>query len=249
MPWSRVTAATDYDSTSVAKAVTAGNLVIVGIADQTSGDTLAISDGVNTWARIGAQLQDTVSNMDFSMTWWWCVAATTATITATITGLGGGHHSPWIAEWSHSGGAIAADALVASSGNKAAADNGGSVATDGDTSGAAIPGFDGSLIVGYIIECQDGTGDGTSKFAPGTSFTEWAAASLDSLAFTMVHAVEDREQATSASAAATFTCVNTNSYAALAAFFKPPGGAAGQPAAARIATDTPGLAVGSVRRM
>jgi hypothetical protein len=231
MPWSFVGAVKDPDETSTTKAVTTGNLLIVGFEDQTSGDTLTISDGVNTWTRIGTQLNDTVPQQDYSMTWWWAVAATTATITATISGQGGGHHGLWIAEYSHSSGAIPADSLVASNGNGAANGLGsGSTATDGDTSGAATPGFDGCLIVGWIFDSQEGSGTGTSHFAAGTSFTERATASNDSVEFQQIWSVEDREQTTSASAAATWTCVNTDSYAALVGFFKPPTGAGTPPA-------------------
>jgi hypothetical protein len=250
MPWSNVNGILDYDQTSMPGwSVTAGNLLIVGILDQVASSTITLSDGVNTWTRIGTALTGSGPPvMAFTATWFYAIAATTTSITPAFTGLGGGHHGPWGAQYSHSGGTVPADTLVAATQTGQLPDDSGSTATDGDTSGAATPGFDGCLIVGWIGNVQNQGGTGASTFAPGTSFTERAASSDDSTTFEMIWAVEDREQTTSASAAATWTATTTNSYAAFVAFFKPPG-VAGQPAARRIAQETPGLAVGSVRRM
>jgi hypothetical protein len=255
MPWSFVSAFIEPDSTSVSKAVTAGNLLVVGFVDQTPSDILAISDGVNTWTRIGTQLNDTVSVVDYSMTWWWAKAATTATITATITGQGGGHHGLWLSEHSHSAGAIGAGALVAATQdgthNGGGAGHGGSTATDGDTSGAATPGVNGCLILGWLFETDAGSGSDTPMFNAGTSFTKRTTASNDSVNFEFVWAVEDREQATSASAAATWTGLVDNSYAAMVGFFQPPaaGSASLTPTvvAQTLAGTTPARVVGTIK--
>ncbi len=217
MAWSFVGGTVAPNTNTVTRSVTSGNLLIVG-AWGANNDTLTISDGVNTWTRIGSQLNDTTNNN--SLTWWWAAAATTASITVTISGMTA-TTATWIGEWNSSNGNVASTALDVATQNSHFTNNSGSSAADGDTSGSITTTQNGDLIVCWIADTQS-AGDGTTFFTAGTNFTSRAGITHDSVIGDGIWHGEDLVQATAGAITGTWTCKNTDAYGCLVGGFKEP---------------------------
>src|SRR5258706_13702364 len=103
MIWAFVGAAATNTKT-VTKSVTAGNLLLCGFACGDGTSTPTISDGVNVWTPVGASpIKDTTNAAGVSL--WWAVAATTGSITITITATATTFNGTWLAEYSGNAGA------------------------------------------------------------------------------------------------------------------------------------------------
>jgi hypothetical protein len=223
--WNFVGGGVSANSASITRSVTAGNLIIVGYADGTENLTLTISDGVNTWTRIGSQLND-LSNHN-SLTWWWASAATTASITVTISGVGGASNNIWIGEWHSNTGNVPANSLEAATQHGQFPTGSGSAATNGDTSNQATSTSNGDLAVGWIFDTET-SGTGSAFYTAGTTdltYTARAASSNNTVAGQSAWAVEDATQTSAGANGANWTRGATDAYGAFVGLFKEAGGA------------------------
>jgi hypothetical protein len=233
MPWAFVSATANGISNqqTITKSVTAGNLVVMIVTMENGTDTPTISDGVNTWNQVTASpLKDATNGAGMAM--WWAVAATTASITVTVSNrasaVGYGLNS--LAEWSGNAASSLAD------GSAGAANIAASTATDGQASGSFATGTAGDLIVAAIIDVQAAVADSLPQYTAGTGFTRRDTASLDtgSLGNGQAFAVEESVQANAGTINPTFTARLSHKAIALAAAFKVAGGAGANDLAANL---------------
>src|SRR5260221_78492 len=193
MAWAFVSAASTSTKT-VTKSVTAGNLIVCGFACGDGTTTPTISDGVNSWTAVGASpVKDTTNAASVSLRW--AVAATTASITITITATPTTFNGTWVAEYSGNASA-SLDAGSAGTANIA-----GNTGADAMKTGAFTPSVDGCLIVSFIN--NDARAETVLCYTAGTNpvvFTGRGTASKDpaEASDTSYH-VEDAVQVTAPS--------------------------------------------------
>lgn len=157
--------AADTNST-VTRSVTAGRLLYVFAESNASGDTLSISDGVNTWFQVGNKFNDSGHNNTGYR--WVAKAATTASITVTITTTAL-MESLAILEYSSDKGVPDDPRDVFA--QTADPSHAGSTTTDADVTPTATPKGAGQLQISVIADIAT-AGDGTSKYNAGTGFTK-----------------------------------------------------------------------------
>lgn len=213
MSWSFIGAnhsPTDTDNT-LARSVTAGDLLYVFAESNTPGDTLTISDSVNTWFLVGSKFNDNGNN---NAGFRWCAkAATTASITVTISGATQ-MESLAIVQWRSSVG-IPADPRDVSA-QTADPNHVGSTTTDADVVPNATPAAAGELQVSVIADVTIG-GSGAADFNAGTGFTKRDEEfGLGRNQF----AIQDKLSAGAGSQDAHWTGLTTDSYFASNDFFK-----------------------------
>lgn len=154
---------------TVTKSVIAGNLLIVGFAGGDGTNTPTISDGVNSWTLCtGSPTKDATNGA--SATLWWAIAATSASITVTITFAAGTFNGTTLIEFSN------VSATPADSG-AGAANIAGSTSTDAMKTGSFTTTGDGDLVVTLIND--DGNTHTTTQYNAGTGWTKVALASQD----------------------------------------------------------------------
>jgi hypothetical protein len=159
-PWSFVTGNVSATA-AVTKSVTSGNLLVVGYATGGSGSANPIiSDGVNSWTQVATcPMHDSTNGSTMSI--WWAVAATSASITAIISSGGGSFDCTWIAEYSYPGATFGAD------GGNNVANAAGSGTADALHTGSVTTNLDGDLIVSFILDAINTPS--TLQFTAGTS--------------------------------------------------------------------------------
>jgi len=221
---------------SGARSVTAGNLLLAIYINGLHTDVPTLSDGVNTWTKIGITFDD--ASNDNTATWWWAPASTTASITPVVANITGADEGMAILEWHSSLGAVPANSLGPESRFQ---QTGPPTTTDAVTSNSvSAPSSDGALLLSWVSNYNSGANTETA----GTGFTDRFTGTAGNII-----RLEEFIQSTAAAKAGTWTVSVSTNYVTFAAFFTEAAGGAGQPAARRIAQETPGLAVGSVRRM
>jgi hypothetical protein len=213
--WGFVSAASSKTKT-VSLAVTAGMFLAVGFLCGDGTSTPTISDGVNTWTAVAASpVKDTTNGNSVSM--WSAVAATTATITVTITAAATTFNGTWIQQWSGS----ASSSLNA--GSAGTANIAGSVALNGISTGSFTPSVNGCLILTFIVDA--GNTDTTRHFNAGTSPIVWNKEDTSSQdpagATDGTYAVADFVQGTAAAINPTWTELVSSASLAISAAFKP----------------------------
>lgn len=218
MAWAFVTGAASANKT-VTKSVTSNNLLVCGFACGDGTSTPTISDGVNSWTLVGASpVKDATNAASVSM--WWAIAATTASITITITATPTSFNGTAIAEYSGN----AAASLDA--GSAGTANIPGNTGVNAMLTGAFTPSSDGCLIVSLIND--DGGANGSVQYTAGTTpitFTKRTTCSIDPGSET-TYAMEDGTQVTAASINPSWTEALAHTAVAISAAFKPTSGAA-----------------------
>jgi hypothetical protein len=218
--WAFVTAAATSTKTAT-KSVTAGNLLVVSFAQGDGISTPTISDGVNSWTQLSASPVLDVTN-SAAVAMWYAVAATTASITVTITSGALAFNGTSLAEYSNDAGTIPASAEDTS---KGLANITGSTSANAMTTGTMTTSTNGCLIVGFIND--DGNVDGSLQYTAGTvtlSYTKRATASIDPGFPETTYAVEDGVQTSAGSIEAAWTEAVSHVAVAIQAAFKAPTG-------------------------
>lgn len=215
MAWAFVSGAATKTKT-VTKSVTTGNLLICGFVGGDGTTTPTISDGVNTWTAASASpIKDATNGNTVAM--WWAVAATTASITITITDTPTTFNGTCVAEYSGNAASSLGD------GSAGTANIAGSTATDGQATGSFSTAVDGDLIVSFMAD--DGNSPVVTQFTAGTGYTKRTTCSQDPGGATdMTYALEDLVQSTHGSINPTWTCASSQKSVGLSAAFKVLGG-------------------------
>lgn len=197
----------------VTKAVTAGNLIIIAFANGDATSPSAISDGgVNTYtACAGSPTNDGTNAAGVAM--WWAIAATSATITTTVTANATTFIGTSMAEYSGNASSTPND------GGAGTANITGSTTTDAMKSGSFSPATDGVLVVSTIVD--DGASPTVTQFTAGTGFTKRTTASRDpNGAGESTFAVEDIVQSSHAAINPSWTEAAADKAVAMACAFK-----------------------------
>lgn len=204
--------ATATSTKTATKSVTAGNLLVVCYADGDGTSTPTISDGVNSWTAVGASpIKDATNATSASM--WWAVAATTASITVTITATPTTFNGTSLSEYSGN----AASSLDAGS---AGALITGSTSVDGMKTGAFTPSVNGCLIISFILDAT--TFRTVLLYTAGSGFTKQGTASKDPAGTSeTTYAVEDLVQLKAVSINPSWTEATADAGVGLSAAFKP----------------------------
>lgn len=215
MAWAFVTGAANSTKT-VTKNVTAGNLLVCGFAGSDGTTTPTISDGVNTWTPVSASpVFDTTNAASVSM--WSAVAATTGSITITITFAPATFNGTWLGEWSGNA------ASGVNAGSAGAANIPGSLTAEAMKTGAFTPTADNCLIISFIND--DGTTATTTQYTAGASpvvFTKRTTLSVDPAgASDTTYAVEDAVQGAAASINPSWTEAKIDAAVGIGAAFNP----------------------------
>lgn len=211
MAWAFVTGAATKTKT-VTKSVTAGNLLVCCFVGGDGTTTPTISDGVNTWtAATASPIKDATNNNTSAM--WWAVAATSVSITITITDTPATFNGTAVGEWSGN----AASAL--GDGSAGTANIAGSTATDGQLTGSFSTAADGDLIVSFMVD--DGNSPVVTQYTAGTGYTKRTTCSVDpGGANDMTYAVEDQVQSAHGSINPSWTAASSQAAIGLSAAFK-----------------------------
>lgn len=205
-------------SIAVTRSVTAGNLLIAwGGGSGGGGDTPTISDTVNSWTQITTSpLNDGVANN--TLAWWWAIAATTASITVTISNFtsGGVGLGAFVEEWSGQA------SSPADGGNKKT-NTAGTTATDGETTGSVTTTSNGDLVISVIYNNNNiRTVDWQTA---GTGFTEQATNNDPGGASNITWSVETQIQTSAGAINPSWTAASTDTYIGMTAAFKVPAAA------------------------
>lgn len=210
MAWAFVDGAAT-STTSVTKAVTAGDLLVVV---HTFGDvvlTPTISDtGANVWTQGAAQpIRDTLNSQ--SGVSWWAIAAATVSITVTIAATAGVNLGTAIAEYSGNAAAPITDgsntALIA-----------GSAAVNGDATGSVTTTVNGDLVVSFIVDTAVLVS--VTQFTAGTGFTKRPTVSIDPGGVNPTFALEDSVQAVAGAINPTWTATTADAGLGITMTFK-----------------------------
>jgi hypothetical protein len=193
---------------SMSRSVTAGNLLTTLYINGASGDVPTAADGgVNTWTKIGTTMADTGFNN--SLSWWWTSAATTASITVTISSITGADEGMAICEWHSSVANVPANSLET---NNQREQNPGVSGADNTTSNSvSAPGSNGDIMLSWSVNVQTGANVETA----GTGFTNRFTGTGGN-----VLRLEEFIQGAAAAKTATWTNSGTNATGTFAAFFK-----------------------------
>ena len=206
MAWSFV-GSTDLGNVhSGSRSVTAGNLLIAIYINGLHTDVPTLSDGVNTWTKIGITF-DEASN-DNSATWWWAKATTTASITLTVSNIAGGDEGMAILEYHSSVGAVPSNSLGPENRNQQTAPL--TSADDVISGSVSAPSSDGALFLSWVSNYNSGANTETA----GTGFTNRFTGAGSNIIRT-----EEFIQSTAASKTATWTVSVSTNYVTFAAFF------------------------------
>lgn len=203
--WSFVACTDGGNAHTIARTVTAGNLLTTMYINGASGDVPTISDsGGNVWTKIGATMADTGFNN--SLTWWWAPA--TANANVTIGSITGADEGIALCEWSSTAGSVPSNSFETENRNR---QNPGVTGADNTTSASvSAPANNGDLFVSWSVNVQTGANVETA----GTGFTDRFTGTSGNII-----RMEDFTQTTAAAKTATWTNSGTNSTGTFAAFF------------------------------
>jgi hypothetical protein len=213
MAWTQQTAGT-VRTANLSLAVTAGDLIVIAHAFDDNSSTPTISDGVNTWTRIGSVQRSSGADL-VDATWWWAIAATTATLAIAIAATAATYDTFGA---TYRNGTLPANPL---SGSAQQYETPGVTGANNDTStNLSVAPVLGDLVLAIIVD----TGStGTNIFSAGTGYTLVAAAGKQN-GSADTHAWEHDLNSAAGARAGTFTATVTDNVIVMAAKFTPPAG-------------------------